>query len=218
MSISLDDVYPFSPAGFVHCLFDVEYASGIVKTPHKKPFLLPHAEFLLGEEIFADVALWYNLEGVHLSIMVHKAFEDVSFPQVTEGDSVELFFDTRDLKEIGSIHKFCHHFIFLPKEVGGMVACEMTKFRADDSHPLCDPKLLELETIFSKRSYEMKMLIRKEALYGFDPMSVSKMGFAYRINRKGAPPQHFTVSSVDYALEKYPSLWASLKLKPKALK
>lgn len=214
MSISLEDIYPFSPASFLHFSVDVAHAQGVMKTPYKKPFLLPSTELFLGEESFADVAMWYEMEGIHLSIMVHKSFEDVAFPNVEEGDSVELFFDTRDLKEIGSIHKFCHHFIFLPKEVGGIIACEITKLRADDAHPLCDPKTLHVQTAFSKKSYEMRIFISQEALYGFDPNSFNRIGFAYRINRKGGKSQHFTVSSLDYSIEKYPSLWASLKLKP----
>jgi hypothetical protein len=52
-----------------------------------------------------------------------------------------------------------------------MQSCEMTKFRGEDSHPLCDPKLLQVETVFTKKSYEMKIFIESEALYGFDPLS-----------------------------------------------
>lgn len=213
MSVSLEDIYPFSPASFLHFSAQIECVNETMKNPYKKPFLLPTAEQFLSEEIFADVAMWYNKEGVFVSLVVHKAFEDVAFPCIEQGDGVELFFDTRDLKDRGSLHKFCHHFFFLPKEVGGIRACEMTKLRTEDAHPLCDPRLLQVETLFSKKSYEMQLVIKSEALYGFDPQRFNRMGFTYRIHRKGAPPQHFNVSSSDYMIERYPSLWASIKLK-----
>lgn len=213
MSTLLEGVEPFPPAGFVSLSLEVPYMEGeMVKSPYKKPTLLPDASILLDEERFADVAMWWNTQGLGLSILVHQSFADVSFPNIEKGDGVELFFDTRDLKEAGSLHKFCHHFIFLPKEVGGIVAAEMTKLRADDSHPLCEPHALHTQTTFSKKSYEIHLFIEKEALYGFDPQVFDRLGFAYIIHRKGGEPQHFNLSSNDYALQKYPSLWASCKL------
>lgn len=213
MSISLEEIHPFSPSSFLHVAIDIHEHKGVVKTPYKKPFLLPNTDIFLEEESFAQVSVWYSTEGVHLSILVEKPFEDVAFPNVQDGDSVELFFDTRDLKSAGSIHKFCHHFVFFPKAVGDMQACEMTRFRSDDAHPLCDQKQLQVETVFGKKSYEMKIFIESEALYGFDPISFNRIGFTYRINRKGAESQDFNISSRDYSIEKYPSIWASLRLK-----
>lgn len=213
MNISLEEIHPFSPFSFLHIAVDVHQHKGVVKTPYKKPFLLPNTELFLEEESFAEVSMWYASEGFHLSILVQKPFEDVAFPNIQDGDSVELFFDTRDLKSAGSIHKFCHYFIFFPKAIGEMQSCEMTKFRGEDSHPLCDPKLLQVETVFAKKSYEMKIFIESEALYGFDPLSFNRLGFTYRINRKGGYPQDFNVFSRDYSIEKYPSIWASLRLK-----
>ena len=211
MSLLLDDVYPLSPAGFVRLSVDIPYSQEKkVKSPYKKPFLLPHAGALLGEERFADVSMWWHQEGIGLSILVHKGFEDVSFPN--QGDGIELFFDTRDLKEAGSLHKFCHHFVFLPKDVDGVVACEMTKMRADDAHPLCDPRLLHIETTFSKKSYEMHIFLYKEALHGFDPQQFDRLGFMYAMHRKNGPSQHLSISSDEYAIDKYPSLWAFCNL------
>lgn len=213
MSISLEDIYPFPPASFLHFSTEIEKSKGLPKVPYKKPFLLPSTEIFLEEESFAQVSMCYDAAGFYIAVFIDKPFEDIAFPNVEEGDSVELFFDTRDLKEAGSIHKFCHHFIFLPKEIGGMVACEMSKFRAEDAHPLCDQKLLEVETTFGKKSYEMRIFIDREALHGFDEVNFHKVGFTYRINRKGGASQHFNSSSKEYSIEKYPSLWASLKLK-----
>ena len=217
MSISLEEIYSFSPSCFLQFAIDVQEHKGVVKTPYKKPFLLPNTEIFLEEESFAEVSMWYDIEGVYLSILIQKPFEDVSFPNVQEGDSIELFFDTRDLKSAGSIHKFCHHFVFFPKAVEGMIAYEMTKFRGEEARALCDPKLLQVETVFAKNSYEMKLFIEKEALYGFDPRSFNRLGFTYRINRKGDYPQDFNVSSTDYSIEKYPSTLASLRLKNLAM-
>jgi hypothetical protein len=214
MNNLLEEIFPFPPASFLHVAVDVEPYKGFVKSPYKKPFLLPNTDVLLDEESFAKVSLSYSSEGLFLSVLVEKAFENVTFPSVEQGDSFECFLDTRDLKTAGSIHKFCHHFVFFPKEIGDKKGCELTKFRGDDAHPLCDSSLLNVETTFKKQSYEMLICIDREALYGFDPHSFNRLGFTYRINRVGGEPQHFNLSSRDYAIEKYPSLWASLKLKP----
>ncbi|MEI8300286.1 MAG: hypothetical protein WCG10_01570 [Chlamydiota bacterium] len=211
MREALEEIPSLAAANFLQMVVEVHQNAGPL--PWKKPFLLPDTSLLLDEEKFADLAMSYSLSGFHIGIRVNQAFQDVAFPDVENGDSVEFFFDTRDRKSAGTIHKFCHHFIFLPKEVGGIQACEMTKFRLEDAHPLCDSKLLQVEAIFKNKEYELKIFIDKEALYGFDPEQFNRLGFTYRVNRKGGPSQHFNLGSQEYLIEKYPSVWASLKLK-----
>jgi hypothetical protein len=211
MRESLEEIPSFSAANFLQIVAEVHRSD--VPGPYKKPFLLPDTSLLLDEEKFADLTLSYGSLGLYVGVKVHQAFQDVAFPDVQKGDSLELFFDTRDRKSAGTIHKFCHHFIFLPKEVGGIQACEMTRFRLEDAHPLCDSKLLQVEANFKSKEYELKIFINKEALHGFDPEQFSRLGFTYRVNRKGAPSQHFNLGSQEYLIEKHPSVWASLELK-----
>jgi hypothetical protein len=174
--------------------------------------ILPDTSFMLGEEHFAEVAMGWNEEGILARIDVRKAFEECFFPQVAEGDSVELFFDTRDLKTTGFCTRFCHHFIFLPQEVQGIKAHEMTRFRTEDKHELCDPTLLKVDSEFATSSYSLKIFIPSDCLHGYDPKTFQRLGFTYRINRYRGRAQHFAVSSEYYTIAEQPSLWSSLNL------
>lgn len=213
MSQLLEEIEPILPASFFTYSFDLAKRKHLPKDPFHEPYLLPDYSDLLEEEKFADVAMCYDESGLEIRVLVDKPFEDVSFPRVQSGDSVEIFIDTRDYKKASTVTKFCHHFVFLPKEVGELVACEITKFRGDDTRELADSNLLSCETAFHKNSYEMQIIIDAEALFGFDPAEFKKMGFSYRINRKRKDAQHFTVSSHQFHIERFPAMWASVLLK-----
>ncbi len=209
----IEQAEPFVMAQFFQVYFDMAKAKTLpAKKKYQKPFLLPDTSDLLLEDRFADVSSCYNGNGIGVSILVNKPFEDVSFPQVTYGDSLELFIDTRDLKSARILHKFCHHFVFFPKDVAGVQAMELTKFRGDDTHELCQSSDLHVSTTFHKKSYEMDVWIDQKALFGFDPSRFDRLGFSYRINQKKGESQHFNVSSKDATFEKHPNLWGTFNL------
>lgn len=173
---------------------------------------LPNLAQFLGEGSFAEVFLAWNSEGLRASVHVDKPFEQALFPEIQRGDSVELFFDTRNVKTSGFNTRFCHHFFFLPESVEGRQAGELTRFRAEETHEWCASADLQVKATRSKRNYTLDLFIPAHCLHGYDPDQFDHIGFTYRINRCGGPPQHFSVSSDDYQIEEQPSLWASLKL------
>jgi hypothetical protein len=65
----------------------------------ERGYQLPETSPFLGEEQFADVALAWHEGGIEVVIQVHQKFEGASYPKFEEGDAIELFIDTRDLKE-----------------------------------------------------------------------------------------------------------------------
>ncbi len=73
---------------------------------------IPSTHPLTCEECFAKLALGWNEEGVGLQVQVNQPIRKVCYPEIEQGDSVELFFDTRDLKSSGFNTRFCHHFFF----------------------------------------------------------------------------------------------------------
>lgn len=164
------------------------------------------------EDSFAKVKLAWNRDGLLAEIDCSASFEKCSYPNIEEGDSVELFIDTRDVKTSGYNTRFCHHFFFLPEPLDGVAAGEITHFRTEDSHSLCDSKKLLVKTEIKRRGYLMSIFIPSECLHGYDPDQFDRLGFTYRINRFDAESQHFSVSSHDFPIEQQPSLWASLKL------
>lgn len=175
-------------------------------------YQLPDLTDLTGDESFAEVAMGWSREGLEFSVNVQEKVERVTYPTVHNGDSIELFIDTRDVKTSGFNTRFCHHFFFLPEAVDGKQAGELTKFRTEDKHDWCDPRDLEIKVKKSSKGYVAKIFIPAQCLHGYDPGECDHIGFTYRINRYGEIPQHFSVDSEDYQIEQQPSLWSSITL------
>jgi hypothetical protein len=179
-----------------------------LKEVHK----LPDLSDLTREVSFADVYLGWSPQGIAAKITVNQPIERSTYPEFSLGDGAELFIDTRDLKSAGFNTRFCHHFCFLAEKVEGFQAAEVTRFRTEDTHPLCDPTALDLTVSSTKNSYTLYIMIPKHCLYGYEPDQFDRLGFSYRINRWGKSSQHFGVTSSEFAIDQYPSLWPSMRL------
>jgi hypothetical protein len=214
MALELFESMPaLAPLDFFSVVAPVRYKKpGDRSKRFKKPFDLPSTSTLLGEESFADFSISWCEEGMAIETVVRQPFQQAIYPRFSEGDSLELFIDTRDLKAAGFIHRFCHHFLILPQEVQGIRVLEITHFRTEDSHPLCDPAEIRVDVRFDKKGYDMQIFIPTSCLHGYDPDHFDRLGFTYRFNRYRGDPQHFTLRSEDWAIEQNPRLWASLKL------
>lgn len=188
------------------------------KLPTKKSTLsfsthsLPDTSDLCQDYPFAQVAMGWHPDGLAFSVQVDQPFSKSVFPEIQKGDSVELMIDTRDLKSAGFNTRFCHHFYFLPQIAEDHLCGEITHFRTEDQHPLCDPQHLACKTQLNGRNYKMTIFIPSDCLFGYEPNQFDRLGFTYRINRVGGKPQHFSVSSHDFQIDQQPSLWASVKL------
>jgi len=208
--VNLDQISPLLPVDFFSVGLDLH---GVDQKGLKKKHNLPHFKPLLDEIAFADVAIGWTLDGIVCRVDVGTSFKDCQFPDYRRGDSVELFIDTRDGKASGFVTRFCHHFVFLPKEVDGIQKQEVTHFRAEERHELCDAEKLLAHTEFGNSSYQLDIFIPSECLHGYDPTSFERLGFAYRINRAHGKAQHFCLSSRSVQIEQQPSLWSSMEMK-----
>lgn len=210
----LESLPELLPADFFAIECDVGYTEEKGNFPSKmEKHYLPDTSFLLNEESFADVGLLWNERGLFGQVEVHEPFQESVYPEVKEGDSIELFLDTRNLKTAGFATRFCHHFVILPAPINGIQCKELTRFRSEDSHPIAETLAAEVKATFLKKGYLVQFFLKKEALFGFDPSVRLSLGFTYRINRYKKRPQHFSVSSLFYPIEQQPSLWATLHLK-----
>lgn len=207
-----DKSFSLNPVQFFAIGCDCSYLPRKEQMPALTSYALPSTQQLTGEEPFAKIAIGWNEEGIRLLIQVNHPASKSFYPELEQGDSVELFFDTRDLKSAGFNTRFCHHFFFLPQPVEEITKGEKTHFRTEDKHPLCDPQALYCQMQLRKNDYQMKIFIPSQCLYGYDPKQFDRLGFTYRINRCDGEPQHFAVVSQDYQIEQQPSLWGSLKL------
>lgn len=219
MSFS-EEFVPLTPVNFFQIGADCNYLpSGkekkfpVLTRQLAKKYQLPDTSHLCSEEAFADVSLGWNEEGVEAFIDVRSPFRQARYPNVDQGDSIELFIDTRDIKTSGFNTRFCHHFFFLGEGVDGHFAGELTRFRTEDAHPLCDAKELKVKSAISSNGYSLNIFIPSHCLYGYDPAQFNRLGFTYRINRADGFPQHFSAVTEDFPVEQQPSLWGSLALK-----
>lgn len=199
---------PFSPVSFFKLGWDCPY----IEEGEKELKKLPTTSDLCLEDHFATLFMGWNENGLYFQCHSLSPFQDAFYPDVTRGDSVELFIDTRDVKTSGFNTKFCHHFFFLPQSVDGHKAEEITKFRTEDAHELCDPKDLHVTSDLKNSGYHLKIFIPAHCLHGYDPHQFQRIGFTYRINRYGKPPQHFSCLSGEFPIEQQPSLWSSVQL------
>lgn len=205
-----DDIPSMSPVQFFGVTADCLSVRGKLKAD--KELLLPCTSDLLGETSFADVYTGWNVDKFALLFSVHVPFQKVSEGDFRKGDSIEIFIDTRDMKTKGAVSKFCHHFVFFPEMTQNFYGREITRFRSDDMHRLCHPEDLQVVSKIEEDSYTLSIEIPSHCLHGYDPLSFSRLGFTYRINRFGAPAQHFAVSSDEYTIELHPATWGTLKL------
>lgn len=201
-----------NPLNFFSISADCQYLTTKDRIPSTSSYRLPDTNSLSHEYTFAKVSMGWHEEGLGFFIQVDQKYIKSYFPDVQKGDSIELFIDTRDLKSAGFNTRFCHHFFFLPEAVEDRLCGEITRFRTEDNHPLCDSQLLLCETKLEKDSYKMKIFIPAQCLVGYDPRQFNRVGFTYRINRMGGNSQHFSVLSQDYQIDQNPSLWGSLQL------
>lgn len=205
-----EDLPALSPVQFFGLTADCQFLRSTLKP--EKGYLFPSTNDLLDEESFADVYSAWNFEKLCFYFVVHRPFQKVGESDFRKGDSIEIFIDTRDLKTKGVVTRFCHHFVFFPVEVKNFFGQEVTRFRNEDTHRLCHPEDLQVSCDLHNDSYHLYLEIPAQCLHGYDPLSFSRIGFTYRINRFEGPPQHFAVSSEEYNIEQHPATWGTLKL------
>jgi hypothetical protein len=211
----MENFVPITPVNFFQIQTECYYLESDfskLSGSKLKKYLLPNTSALCYETPFAEVGIGWNPKGIEVSAAMSQPFVRSNFPNIIQGDSLELFFDTRDVKTAGFNTRFCHHFYFLPTEIEGHSKGEITKFRTEDNHELCDAADLKLIPVLKKMSYTLQIFIPAHCFFGYDPEQFDRLGFAYRINRSSGRSQHFCVVSEDFQLEQQSSLWSTLKL------
>ncbi|NGX38912.1 MAG: hypothetical protein KR126chlam1_00228 [Chlamydiae bacterium] len=214
MQQTLDQISSILPSDFFSVEVDIPYVGKReAKDALKKKHLLPSFSGLLYEAAFAKVAAGWNEDLLVFDVTVEIPFEECFFPEYQKGDSIELFIDTRNLKSAGFPTRFCHHFVICPRPIEGVYAREVTSFRTDDRHELCDPERILVKGDFFRSRYFLKIVLPSDCLHGYDPSAFERLGFAYRINRKGEASQHFALSSRYHSIQQQPSLWSTIQLR-----
>ncbi|MDN3504326.1 MAG: hypothetical protein P0S95_01970 [Rhabdochlamydiaceae bacterium] len=211
--MSIDDLLPLSPALFFDIGVEIPYAKELkLSKCFKGSTLLPNLEDFCDEEHFSKVAAAWNDEGLIFAFEVNVPFTKSDYPAYERSDALEILIDTRGLKSARIFHRFCHHFVILAGENMETSALEVTRFRGEDKHELCDPKLIEVEREFLAKSYKVKVTLPKEILNGYEPKEFKELKFTTRIHRAKGEPDDFSHSSKEYQIMSTPMLWTDLNL------
>lgn len=217
MSNDGDQLFTVMPVDFFQFGFDIHRIDpkpidSLGKRLFQEKYRLPDLTSLCGEQSFAEVYMGWSPEGVAIHLLSQEPFKRVNYPDVTRGNSLEVFIDTRDVKTSGFNTRYCHHYYCLPNHDDGHQAGELTHFRTEDAHEWCNSEDLQFKASLHSSSYSLTLFIPAHCLVGYDPENFDRMGFAYRVNRAVGAPQHFCAVSGEFAIEQQPSLWSTLRL------
>ncbi len=174
-------------------------------------FLLPEMDKLTPQKSLAKVFMGWNEEGISVLFKIHEPKKSLE----KSDDTLELFFDTRDLKTKNQFSRFCHHFIFQNASEDSLIGKEITRFPTEDTHPLASIEMIpKIKKIKSTRDqYEILIFLPALILFGYDPLNSSKkIGFAYVLKRKSTHEEQIFPVVREFSLAKNPSCWSTLEL------
>lgn len=135
-------------------------------------------------------------ESIHMPVMNMNKWR--------QGNSLELFFDTRGGTS-RTLTRFSHHFVVFPHHVEGIFSKEVTKFRGAESRALTSPNSITLQKC--KKGEIYSLAIPWESFYGLNLEDSPTIAFAFRLN---TPKTFYSFPQTIKNLESNPTLWAEL--------
>ncbi len=176
-------------------------------------FRVPDLMAIDGRVAFADVYAAWNERGLYFFANFRKAAAArVDGRRPLEGDGLQIWVDTRDVRNAHRASRYCHHFYFLPgkdkrKSRGGQVRIRHARAHAK----LCEPEELPSACRVHGIGYGMEVHLPAEKLTGFDPEEIRRLGFTYVLKDQKLGRQYWTADEplpVSYD----PSLWGTIEL------
>ena len=132
-----------------------------------------------------------------------------------DSDSVRIWVDTRDTKNIHRAGRFCHQFVFMPSGSGrGLdepVAEPLLIHRAREHPKPVRPGVLQVRREKRVDGYVIEALIPAAALTGFDPAENPRLGFMCAILDRELGEQAWCCPP-QFPYREDPSLWGTLEL------
>jgi len=179
-------------------------------------YRIPDLTSLDGKEPFADLYMAWNGRGVFLAIHVWKAPGlEVEPRRPLRGDGLQVWIDTRDVRDAHRASRYCHHFYFLPTGGGttgkAPVGGQMRIRRARAQAKPCSPEQLGVAARVSRSGYRMEIHLPSEVLTGFDPEENDRLGFAYLLRDRKLGRQFLTADEA-LPVSYDPSLWGTVEL------
>ena len=180
--------------------------------------LLPQISTEEDAESPARVWMGWNPEGLRTAFHIQKSRAPRVLPKrPTEGDCIELYVDTRDVRTAHRAGRYCHRFIFAP--VGGPGRGQLPFFqhleiqRATVNPPTVQPDLIDIAAETGDDGYVMDIHIPAAALNGYDVEENKRLGLAWIIHDIDKSTRNWPHPDV-LPVGMDPSLWATIELVP----
>ena len=177
---------------------------------------LPDLMAVEGLDSFAEARLAWNDDGLFLAFEVRgKRNYKIDPSQPTRGDCVEVWIDTRDVKDAHRANRYCHRFCFLPggRGKGGKepIGRQNSIDRAREQAPPCPEEAIRVGLRRLKRSYTLEVALPAEGLNGYQPREFNRLGFTYLIHDAELGVQSWSAGR-DLPVTQDPSTWGSIEL------
>lgn len=177
---------------------------------------LPDLMGVDGHSPFADLYMAWDESGLYFGLEVAKKSSYRIDPRnVDQGDCLELWIDTRDLKDVHRANRYCHHFYFLPggtgkngkKPIGRQTGIDQAREQA----PPCPEESIQVGLRRLKRSYQMEIALPAAGLNGYQPGDFDRLGFTYLLHDSEHGVQSWS-GGQDLPIDSDPSTWGTVEL------
>jgi hypothetical protein len=166
---------------------------------------------------FAEISAAWNEAGLVFATNVHGKKQPIwcRATRPEDSDSLQIWIDTRDVRNVHRASRFCHRFLFLPSG-GGRKQDEafgqtLPINRAREPARPVAAGLLQAVGKVRSDGYRLECFIPAEAMLGFEPGEHPRIGFTYALIDRELGQQTFSVGP-PLPYDEDPSLWATLEL------
>jgi len=173
---------------------------------------------LEGRPPFADLWMAWSPDGVWFALWVPRTKAPRVLPKrLAQGDCLELYIDTRDVRTAHRAGRYCHKFVVAP--VGGPGHARRPLFehqgiaRALVNPPWVAQAQIEVASRVREDGYAIDLFLPAAALNGYDVEVTRRLGLAYVVHDVERPMQVWP-HEADLPVWIDPSLWAVIELVP----
>ncbi len=169
-----------------------------------------------GGKPFAHVYAAWSAAGMWFALDVpRKSAPRVLPKRLAEGDSLELYVDTRDIRSAHRAGRYCHKFVLAP--VGGVGRARSALFEHQDiqralmNPPQVTSDQVEVASVVRDDGYAIELFVPAAALNGYDVDVTRRLGLAYVLRDTERYPQVWP-HAADLPVWNDTSLWATIDL------
>ena len=178
------------------------------------PDLMP----IEGQEGYASMYMAWNDDALYFGLEVpRKSSYKIDPREPTAGDCLELFLDTRDVKDAHRANRYCHRFYFLPGGTGkdgkAPIGRQSSVDKAREQAPPCPEETIKVGLRRLKRSYQMEILLPAQGLNGYDPREFNRIGFTYVLHDSEHGMQSWSAGR-EVPVTQDPGTWGTVEFQP----